>query len=275
MGARLAKAAEKIIDTIVRVFNWWFQQIARQDTLRAKLVVISVGLLALCVVCSIPVSLLNGPRKAVPAVASAPTARPTTVEVGAPTVQSAARPAIKAPEPKATAIPPTATFAPTEAPTAIPPTATFVPTEVPTAIPATATPEPTEPPTATPKVTDAERQVVLAIAGHLSDIGEALGNIGTLAQNYEDTDDWKISMAAEIVQVRLGHKAILDLKVPPKIKPLKQAVVRATTDCNNAMTALTSGLDNNSARDIQRATALMQSCGAKIQDALPEVQALE
>jgi hypothetical protein len=255
MGARLAKAAANIIDTTVRVFHWWFQQIARQDTLRAKLVVISVGLLALCVICSVPVSLVNGPRKAAPVVASAPTARPTAVEADAPTarpiaveadaptVQPTAGPATKAPEPTATAIPPTATSAPTEAPTAIP---------------ATATSKPTELPTATPKVTDAERQLVLTIAGHLSDIGKALGNIGTLAQNYENTDDWKISMAAEIVQVQFGHQAIVDLKVPTKIKPLKQAVVRATTDCNNAMTALISGLDHNNARDIQKATALMQ-----------------
>jgi hypothetical protein len=146
MAARLIKAAGNIIAAIVRLFGWWFGQIARQDTLRAKAVVVCVGLLALCVVCSVPVSLVNGPKKPTPAVASAPSVQPTTAEVDAPTSRPTAKPTsvppTHTPLPSATAEPPTPTPEPTNTP---------VPTEIPipTAVPPTATPEPTNTPVPT------------------------------------------------------------------------------------------------------------------------------
>jgi hypothetical protein len=81
MGARLIKATEQIIATIVRLFRWWFRQIGRQDSIRGKAIVACVGLLALCTVCSLPVALVNGPSTPRAAVAVAPSMRPTSVEV--------------------------------------------------------------------------------------------------------------------------------------------------------------------------------------------------
>ena len=123
-------------------------------------------------------------------------------------------------------------------------------------------------------MTDDERAAVLAIGRHVTALGTALGEIGTLAQNFENTDSWKIRMATQIAVVRSEHEALLNLDVPPKIGALRAAVLNATTDCNSAMDKLVSGLDRNRMTDIQAASKLMVSCGEKIQTAKPELDAL-
>src|SRR5215212_5155310 len=117
MATRLIKATENIIAAIVRLFRWWFSQIARQNTLRAKAVVACVGLLALCVVCSVPVALVNGPSKPAAVVASAPSVQAMTVEqdvpMASPTTQPTSVPPTDTPLPSPTAEPPTMTPEPT------------------------------------------------------------------------------------------------------------------------------------------------------------------
>lgn len=106
-------------------------------------------------------------------------------------------------------------------------------------------------------------------------LGRALNKIGELAQAYEDTDTWKVSMVAEIVRVRLAHQDILALKVPPKIGALRAAVLNATADCSAAMDKLVSGIDRNNATDLRVAGDLMRSCGEKIKEVQPELDALD
>jgi len=81
-------------------------------------------------------------------------------------------------------------------------------------------------------------------------------------------------MAGQVVRVQFAHQAIAKLDVPPKIKNLQAAILNATTDCNAAMDKLTSGLDTNDVGEISQASTLMQSCGAKIRDAQPELDVL-
>jgi len=134
MVARLFRAAENIVAAIARIPHWWFAQIARQDTFRAKAVVACVGLLALCVVCSIPVMLVSGPRQVALSVVTPVIARPTSVEVDPPTALAASAPTTV--PPSRTPVPPT--IAPTVAePTLAPTLVASVPP------PATAAPQPT------------------------------------------------------------------------------------------------------------------------------------
>jgi len=105
MGARLIKATENIIATTVRLFRWWFGLIGLQDTVRGKAIVACVGLLALCVVCSLPVALVNGPKKPAPAGANVPNARPTTIAAEAPTTEPTAIPPTPISSPSITATP--------------------------------------------------------------------------------------------------------------------------------------------------------------------------
>ena len=51
MGARLIKATEQIIAAIMRLFRWWVRLISQQVTVRAKVVVCCVGVLARCTIC--------------------------------------------------------------------------------------------------------------------------------------------------------------------------------------------------------------------------------
>ena len=226
---------------------------------------IGVGLVALvllCCICSIPVALLNpAPRTTADAPTSVPAAE-------APTIDSAAAVAAlptAAPEP--TAIP-----EPTSPPTAEPSATPVPPTEVPTAEPPTP-----EPPTAVPEnaLTEEEQTAVLAIGKHITAIGGALAEIGKLAQNYENTGAWKSRMVVQMALVRFSHQQILALEVPPKIGAVRAATLNATTDCDAAMDKLASGIDNDSAKDLSAAGKLMQSCGEKIKDVMPELQALQ
>ena len=180
-----------------------------------------------------------------------------------------------------------ATIVPSSSPTSIPtivpthtsapPTAAPSPTTAPTSTPApinTPAPPTTVPPTAAPSLSADERAAVSAIGKQVAEIGDALNTIGTLAQNYANTDAWKLSMVGQAVRVQLAHQTIAKLTVPPKITKLKAAILNATTDCDTAMDKLLSGLDANDTDQIAQASALMQSCGTKIRDAQPELDTL-
>lgn len=175
----------------------------------------------------------------------------------------------------------TNTVTPVATNTAVP-SATPAPTltPVPSAIP-TVTPEPTPPPTSTPlptappdTLTEEERQAVIAMGSPLGEIGGALQEISTLMQNYKNTDEWKLSMLSPMLRVRGAHQTIAKMRPPPKLNALHTAVLSATTDCNAAMDLLASGIDGNKVSDIEKAGALMQSCGRKIQEAKPELDVL-
>ena len=122
MGTRLIKAAEQSIAATVRLFRWWYRLIGQQSRPRAKAVVLCVGLLALCTVCSVPVAMVNGPKK--PAIAMAPSTRPARAEVDPPTTRPTEAPR-STPIPSPTTAPATATSESpdtlTTAPTATPP----------------------------------------------------------------------------------------------------------------------------------------------------------
>jgi hypothetical protein len=213
------------------------------------------GLLLCCVVL-----VIIGLRNPQPATGTQPST--TTIVIATATIAPSTPTPIPTIVPTNTPEPPTAAPSPTTAPTSTP-EATSTP-DPPTAVPATAA----------PFLSAEERAAVLAIGKEITEIGDALNKIGTLAQNYKNTDDWTIAMAGQVVRVQLAHQAITKLTVPPKIKKLQSAILNATTDCNAAMDKLISGLDANDVGKISQASTLMQSCGAKIHDAQPELDAL-
>src|SRR5262249_49928679 len=143
--------------------------------------------------------------------------------------------------------------------------------EPPTAVPPTDTPAATE----SPKLTAEERATLVEMGKHIGNIGQALGKIGELAQNPTGTDDWKFQMAAASALVRVEHQTLSKMQGPEQLQRPEAAVVRATTDCDAAMVKLASGIDNSSAQDFHDAAVLMQSCNQKIQDARPEMDALQ
>ena len=243
-----------IVARIQALFAWWIADIRRRPSLIGKAGSLGIGLLLICCVCSIPIGLLNRNNQRANLTANTP-----AVATSAP----AAAAATTAPEP-------TSAPEPTQAPAL--PTAAPEPTDTP--VPPTAVVGPTQAPAASGLTTE-EGQAVGAIAGHISNMGKALTAIGQLSQKYENTDSWKIDMATQITIVRSEHQALLALDVPPKIGALRAATLNATTDCNAAMDKLVSGLDNNRAADLNSAGELMASCGKKIQDVLPEIQALQ
>jgi hypothetical protein len=216
---------------------------------------VAIGLPALLILCCVVALLL--PQQPTGA---APTQQPTAAQA------VAAEQATQAPEPTTQPTP-----EPTEAPTNTP-----APTEAPTATPEP-TPEPTAAPTETPanSLTQEERQALTRMAGHLGDIAGALGEIGRLTQNYENTNQWKQDIGIQMGVIRAAHQLILDMDVPPKLGALRAAVLNATTDCDAATQALASGIDNNRVSDLNRAGELIQSCTRKLDEARPELDALQ
>lgn len=218
-----------------------------------KVAVLAGGILALCCICSVG---LAGVRSVGQSVGLVPTntATPVVTQTPVPTLT---------PVPSATSEP-TTTPAPTDTPQ---PTATPEPT---------ITPLSTRPPEATPPdtLTEAERQAVIAIGKPLGEIGGALAEISTLMQSYKNTNEWKASLVVQIVRVQLAHQTILEMKPPPKLGALRAAILNATADCDAAMDLLVSGIDKNKVSDIEKAGALMGTCGTKLQEAKPELDAL-
>ena len=255
-----------IADRVRSVLAWWIADIRRRPSTIGKATSLLIGLFVLCCACS---ALFTGASVAGVAVGIIPTLTPSPAPTNT-SVPTATLQPTSTPVPTDTPVP-TETPPPTNTPA---PTDTPLPTSTPEPLP-TSTPEPA--PTAAPAsgLTTEERAAVVEIGAHLTTIAGALKAIGELAQNYENTDDWKTSMVIQIVLVRSAHESISEMKVPPKIEAVHSATVRATSDCNAAMDKLVSGLDNNRGADIVAATRLMQSCGQKIGEVLPEVEKLQ
>jgi hypothetical protein len=234
--------------------NFW------RSGLIGKIVIISAGALGLFSICCVALVALAAAGLFVTPSSTSGTAPSPVVSVGAPVAAAATDEPTIIPEPT----PPP------------PPTTAPEPTALPTVAPS-ATPAPTEtppPPTEANKLTAKERQAVVDMGTHLTSLGEGLSKIGELSQNMQNTDAWRLQMAAAIVLIRTEHAALMEMDVPPKIEPLHSAVVNATADCNLAMDKIVSGLDTSSVSDIQAGAVLMRSCGTKTQDAKPELDAL-
>jgi hypothetical protein len=238
---------------IQALFGWWVRDIRGRKSLFGKAASLGIGLFVFCCVCSFGLAAVRGAGQAVGMVATnTPTPQPTNTP--APT---------QTPEPSPSPLPTNA------------PDPTAVPTIAPSATPEPPTETPPPAPAEANKLTAEERQAVTDMGAQLGNIGQGLTKIGELSQDTRITDVWKVQMAAAVVLVRTAHAALVKMDVPPKVEPLHDAVLAATTDCNLAMDKLVSGIDHSSVKDIRDGGELMRSCGTKIQDAQPELTALQ
>jgi hypothetical protein len=199
-----------------------------------------------CGGCLILAALLPDSTTPTPALAAAPT---TVVQATAPPTA-----------PPATAIP---------EPTALPPIAISEPTP----LPPIAIPEPTPiPPTATPPAgPPLEVQLyALEIQQHLTSIGEALEELsGLMMAPRLGSDSWTFQVAAQILAIRGGHQAIAAMEgIPDEMAEIHAIILSATSDLDQSMDYLTSGIDNLDVSDLERATALMESGAEKSNQAM-------
>lgn len=153
-----------IIARIQALFAWWLADIRRRPSLLGKATSLGIGLIAICCVCSLPVTLVRRPSAQVPPTVSVSRQPTETPEGLAVAVQPSATPELPTAAPAPTALP-----SATPEPTAIPPTAGPTQTPLPSATP--------EPPTAPPSFAD---QVRAAVSGALSKGNRDLERISTI-----------------------------------------------------------------------------------------------
>lgn len=142
----------------------------------------------------------------------------------------------------------------------------------------TTTPRPTRtplPPTPTPDPADVAAQAYVAdVRTQITAISRALQELGELSQSPQFGDqDWIMQMALQTVLIEEGHRQLTELTPPGDAGELHASVLDATSDCAGAMDPLRRGIDALDTALIGQATELMQSCGAKIQLAVPQMEA--
>lgn len=237
-----------------RLWSWWMADIRRRRSLAGKAASISIGLLAICCVLSVPFSLFS-PR----------TAPPTETEqaAAAPADPTAVSAESAPPEPSTV---PTATTEPTTEPTA-----TTRPTQTPRP---TARPRPTATPVPARDNSD-ELAYGAYVAKRGETIGASLGEIGALLENPRLGDDnWIFRFAAHTVAVELSADEIAAYSpVPDSAAALHAALVDATGKCKAAMEPLRQGIDRRSVPLIEQSGVLMNQCQTQITETMPMMEA--
>lgn len=157
------------------------------------------------------------------------------------------------PEPTATNTPAPPANTPVPTPTSVPPTPTRKPTNTP--IP--------ESKDSIPPDIQIYRQGIIKQIGTL---GDAMTAIGELLKNPDvGNDKWRINLALQITFVRVAHEELTKMDVPPEMKEIHEAILDGTSDCNEAMDYIVTGIDNVNIDDIITAQALMVRCGDKME----------
>jgi len=168
------------------------------------------------------------------------------------------------------------TIAATEHPTAI-----VVPTntlEPPSPTPVRSTPTATAVPlTSTPTKTPSFAELYATeMGGYVVDMGAALGELGSLLQTPDLTNnEWRLDVAVKIAVIKLSHQGLQNMDVPARLVSFHSQVLDASSDCNESMLNLTQGLDNLDSNALDRATNLMFSCGNKMNGLARQVESVE
>jgi hypothetical protein len=112
---------------------------------------------------------------------------------------------------------------------------------------------------------------VLEVAEKGMTIAEALSAVGELLMDARLLDqDWKTELAVQMALIQMTHEELQEMDVPQGMAEFHEAVLAGTQDCHDAMDYAASGLDNLDLDALETATALINSCGAKIAE-LPDV----
>jgi len=109
----------------------------------------------------------------------------------------------------------------------------------------------------------------IEIQRKLQPMAEALTTLGELTQAAQiGNDSWTLQLAAQMAIIKRGHEEISTMEaIPAEMTDVHATMVSATTDLDQAMDHLATGLDNLNATEIEVATALMQSGNTKIDKA--------
>lgn len=174
---------------------------------------------------------------------------------------------------------------PTPTPTPIPtdtpvPTNTPLPTETPqpTDTPApTDTPRPSDAPVPTPGRVEGASPGIPAPAQELADkltaIGDALSTLIELMTSPRLLDPaWINAVGEQIEIVQLTYEELKTMEVPPELEDLRNSILEATSDCDEAMKYLKSGVEEFSFGDLTEAGELVLSCGREINELRPQME---
>lgn len=104
------------------------------------------------------------------------------------------------------------------------------------------------------------------VSKHLTNMGEALRNLGGLLQNAQiGNDEWTVITAAQLAVIQLSHDSLANLHPPPVAERFHADLLDATSDCRAATRQLSRGIDDLDSSFLESAKELMESCGAKME----------
>lgn len=237
---------------------------------RRRLILISVGLLALCCLGSVMSAIFfPDADTATETAVIAPTEIVTTLEESTPTVRATAR-ATATQRPTRTtlptAVPPTSTTAPTNTP---PPTA--VPTE--TAVPATSTPDPGA-------LTAEETAYRDAIVEITAIYAEANGRMGELLLEASSdvslllNDDWKLDMTIVLGTLLFAGDEVRSLEPSERFEALHEHWLNVAGHYDLVVEYLADGIDTFDVDKINQANEQMIAGQEDVSLAIEEIERL-
>lgn len=232
---------------------------------RRRLILISVGLLALCCLGAVISSVLFPDEDTATETASIePTATIVVAEDDpAPTTEATAKA--------------TATTKPTSTtpPTAVPPTNTPEPTAVPTetAVPATSTPDPGA-------LTDEEtayKDAIVEISSIYGDATTQMGELLTEAGNDVGlllNDDWKLDMTIVLAMLLFAGDEVRSLEPPERFEPLHEHWLNVAGHYDLVVEYLADGIDTFDVNKINQANEQMLAGQEDVFLAIEEIERL-
>lgn len=111
---------------------------------------------------------------------------------------------------------------------------------------------------------------------HSLTLSRALSELGRLLANPQlGMEAWNSQVAVQMALVQQTHQELFATDPPPEMKEVHIQILAATSDLDEAMNLLSSGISNLNAPSIERASELMISGSTKLSKATIMLEAAE
>lgn len=119
--------------------------------------------------------------------------------------------------------------------------------------------------TPTPAIPAEVRLYATQVAPRLSDMTNAMLQVGQLMQSPDIADiGWQIDVAVQFVAMRNAHEELLGITPPAIMGDVHAQILSGSRDCYDSTEFATQGIDDFNVAKLQLAAELMSSCGQKM-----------
>lgn len=126
--------------------------------------------------------------------------------------------------------------------------------------------------TSAPSSTSQETEYKVKLTTNASNIGNALTELGELAQNFQVSDEWVMNAALQVTLIRSYADEAIVMNVPPLYQSTHNLYIKGMEKYKESMDYFVEGVDNVDEKLIEKASVLMSEGAEYIKLATVEME---